>query len=333
MTYSLIVMLFYCSLALHQPTDALHIEGRTMGTTYHITYFDEHGRDYKVSVDSVLREVNHAINTYDPTAEVSLFNKSTRGILLSNSHLRSILYTSEKVYRESQGAFDPTVMPLVNAWGFGPGKSFHVTQAKIDSLKQFVGFQKIRITKDSLIKLDPRVQLDFGGIGQGYGADAITLFLQSKGVTNLLVELGGEGMAIGKNIQKNKAWTIGILDPNSTRDNQFFKAYAEVKDQSYTTAGSYFNYREIDGKKYSHTIDPVTGYPADLPLLSASVFAKDCTTADAWDTAFMVMGHTQAIKLLNQRKDLNAILMYSTLTGPIETFITAGIKNRITLER
>ncbi|HEY9047137.1 MAG TPA: FAD:protein FMN transferase, partial [Ohtaekwangia sp.] len=143
---------------------------------------------------------------------------------------------------------------------------------------------------------------------------------------------GGEGMALGKNIQKNKTWTIGILDPNSTRDNQFFKVYAEVQDQSFTTAGNYFNYREIDGKKYSHTIDPVTGYPADLPLLSVSVFANDCTTADAWDTAFMVMGHTKTIELLNKRKDLDAVLMYTTSAGTIETFVTKGIQKRITLD-
>lgn len=316
-----------------KPVDAIHVEGYTMGTTYHITYFDDQTRNFKTSVDSLLQKVNHSINTYDPASEVSRFNTSKRGIAFELSHLRIIIKKSQEVYKASNGAFDPTVMPLVNAWGFGPGKNLTMDKARIDSLKSFIGFEKIRITSDSLIKLDPRVQLDFGGIGQGYGADVIASFLQSKGIKNLLIELGGEGIAMGKNIQKDKNWTIGILDPNSTRDNQFFKAYAEVKDQAYTTAGSYFNYREINGKKYSHTIDPTSGYPSDLPLLSASVFAKDCTTADAWDTAFMVMGHTKSIKFLKQHRDLNAILMYTSHTGPIEIFSTPGIKDQVTLER
>jgi thiamine biosynthesis lipoprotein len=313
--------------------EPIQVDGYTMGTTYHITYFDSQNRNFKSSIDSLLQKVNQSINTYDVTSEVSRFNTSQRGIAFGLSHLAIILKKSEEVYKASHGAFDPTVMPLVNAWGFGPGKAFTPSKASVDSLKNFIGFDKIRMTRDSLIKLDPRVQLDFGGIGQGYGADAITAFLKSKGIKNLLVELGGEGMAFGKNLKKDKYWTIGILDPNSTRDNQFYKAYAEIKDQSFTTAGNYFNYREIDGKKYSHTIDPASGYPADMPILSASVFAKDCTTADAWDTAFMVMGHTKAISFLEKRKDLRAILMYTSHNGSIAIYISPEIKNNVTLER
>lgn len=313
--------------------EPIQVDGYTMGTTYHITYFDSQNRNFKSSIDSLLKKVNHSINTYDVSSEVSRFNTSKRGIAFGLSHLQIILKKSEEVHKASHGAFDPTVMPLVNAWGFGPGKAFALSKASVDSLKKFIGFDKIRITRDSLLKLDPRVQLDFGGIGQGYGADAIADFLRSKGIKNLLVELGGEGMAFGKNLQKNKYWTIGILDPNSTRDNQFYKAYTEIKDQSFTTAGNYFNYREIDGKKYSHTIDPASGYPADMPILSASVFAKDCTTADAWDTAFMVMGHTKAISLLEKRKDLQAILMYTGQDGTTAIYISPKIKNHVTLER
>jgi thiamine biosynthesis lipoprotein len=223
-------------------------------------------------------------------------------------------------------------MPLVNAWGFGAGKQIDLDSAQIDSIKTFVGFDKIRFGTDSILKSEPRVQLDFGGIGQGYGADVITGFLKSKGITNMLVELGGEGMAVGKNLKTNKPWEIGILDPNSTYENQFFKAYVALTDQSFTTSGNYFNYHEIDGKKYSHTIDPSTGYPAQRPILSASIFTTDCITADAWGTAIMVMGHEKAIEVLKEHPELDVLLIYSTPTGKMDTYITPGILPFVKLE-
>jgi len=310
----------------------LRIEGATMGTTYHITYFDKKHRDFKASVDSLLKVVNRSINTYDPTAEVSVFNKSTRGVAIRLPYLYPPIAKAHEVYTASQGAFDLTVMPLVNAWGFGPAKPIRPDSARIDSLRKIVGFEKIRYTRDSVVKADPRVQLDFGGIGQGYGADVVADFLKKKGVANMLVELGGEGMAVGQNLASGKPWQIGIIDPRSTIDHQFFKAYVSVKDRSFTTAGNYFNYYEIDGQKYSHTIDPGTGFPAQRALLSASVFAADCMTADAWDTAFMVMGHEKAIVLLKQHPELEALLIYSLPDGSLETYVTPGLKHTVTLE-
>ncbi|MCD9015920.1 FAD:protein FMN transferase [Parachryseolinea silvisoli] len=312
--------------------EPLRVEGRTMGTTYHITYFDKQQRNFQEPIDSLLRAVNQGINTYDPASAVSQFNKSARGIALQDPHLLAVLQQSLVTARHSGGAFDPTVMPLVNAWGFGPARSRVPDQVMVDSIRAFVGVEKIQLTTDSLLKTDPRVQLDFGGIGQGYGADVITAFLRAKGVRDLLVELGGEGMAQGKNINKRKAWQIGILDPNSTRDDQFFKVYVALKNRSFTTAGNYFNYREINGKKYSHTIDPKSGYPADLPLLAVSVFASDCTTADAWDTAFMVMGHEKTIEALKTLPGLDAILFYTAADGTVATYVTPGIRRAVTFQ-
>lgn len=316
----------------NQVPEPLRIEGKTMGTTYHITYFDTKGRNFKNSVDSLLEVVNRSINNYDPTSEVSQFNKSATGVQIRLPYLYAPVRKAEEVFSASNGAFDPTVMPLVNAWGFGPGKQMNPDSLQIDSIKAFVGFQKIRLAEDSIMKLDPRVQLDFGGIGQGYGADVITDWLRSKGITNMLIELGGEGMAVGKNLKSEKQWEIGILDPNSTVENQFFKAYVSLMDKSFTTSGNYFNYREIDGKKYSHTIDPETGYPASRAILSASVFAQDCTTADAWGTALMVMGHEKAIELLKAHPDLEVLLIYSTPDGKMETYITPSLTPFVKLE-
>jgi len=311
---------------------AIAIMGNTMGTTYHITYFDKAGRNFKPQVDSLLLVVNRAISNYDPTSEVSRFNNGPRGIAIHSAHLRQPLVASMVVYQGSDGALDLTVMPLVNAWGFGPGPELEMNALRVDSIRQFVGFDKVQIHDDSVIKSDPRVQLDFGGVGQGYGADEIGRFLRGKGVTDYLVELGGEGVTAGRNRTTNRAWRIGILDPASTLDNQFFKAYVTLPGGAFTTAGSYFNYREVDGRRYSHTIDPATGYPVDRPLLSVSVFAADCLTADAWDTAFMVMGHEKSIEVLRAHPELQALLLYTSEDGSVVAYATPGIAQAITYE-
>lgn len=333
--YSLVLVAAVFAVYLYRSNktgEPIFVEGQTMGTTYHVTYFDSKARNFKKEIDSLLVLVNKSINTYDSTAEISRFNKSTTGVAIELPYFYPPLVKAQEVVAASQGAFDPTVMPLVNVWGFGPGKQIKPTPKQIDSILTFVGFEKIHFSKDSVWKLDVKAQLDFGGIGQGYGADVITDFLKAQGIEDMLVELGGEGMAIGKNLKRGKAWEIGILDPNSTRENQFFKAYVALSDQSFTTSGNYFNYHVVDGVKYSHSIDPETGYPAKRNILSASVFAADCTTADAWGTAFMVMGHEKAIETLKQHPELQAFLIYSNDKGAMETYTTPGIVGRIKLE-
>ncbi len=330
--YSLLLLAAIITVWQWRNRDAkkmIRIEGETMATTYHITYYDRDNRDFKNSVDSLLVLVNRSINTYDPTSEISLFNKSTRGTRVGSSYFLAPLQTARAVHEASGGAFDPTVMPLVNAWGFGPDKQSLPDSARIDSLRQLVGFSKVRLEADSLIKSDSRVQLDFGGIGQGYGADVIANFLQSKGVENMFVELGGEGLALGVNTESGNAWQIGILDPLDTRK---FKAYVKLSGKAFTTSGNYYNYREVNGQRFSHTIDPKSGYTAQHALLSASVFAKDCTTADAWATSLMVLGHEKAIELLKSHPELDAFLVYSTPQGAA-TFTTEGIARQLEINQ
>ncbi len=308
--------------------DAIRIEGETMATSYHITYFDSKQRNFKSSVDSLLVLVNQSINNYNPVSEISIFNKSPHGFRFQLPYLRPPLEKAHEVFLASKGSFDPTVLPLVNLWGFGSQQVVKPDSSKIDSIRSIIGMEKIKFSRDSVWKLDARSQLDFGGIGQGYGADVITDFLKSKGIKNMLVELGGEGMACGINLKSGKSWELGILDPNSTEQNQFFKAYVSLTDRSFTTSGNYFNYREVNGKKYSHTINPQTGYPAQREILSASVFAKDCTTADAWGTAFMTMGHEKAMEILKSHPELDAFLIYTT-EGGIATFVTDNISTSL----
>jgi FAD:protein FMN transferase len=327
--FAILAVWFYRDKKVPEP---VKVEGRTMGTTYHITYFDQEQRNFKNAIDSLLLVVNKSINNYDSSSEVSRFNQSTTGVAIQHPYFYPPLKKSDEVFKASDGAFDVTVMLLVNAWGFGAGKQIALDSSKVDSIKAYVGFDKIRYTQDSVLKSNPNIQVDFGGIGQGYGADVITDFLRSKGITNMLVELGGEGMAVGKNLKSGKPWEIGILHPNSTHENQFFKAYVALSDKSFTTSGNYFNYHVIDGKKYSHTIDPKTGYPTQRALLSASIFTTDCITADAWGTAMMVMGHEKAIELLKDHPELDVLLMYTNPEGEIETFITPGIRPFVKLE-
>jgi thiamine biosynthesis lipoprotein len=314
------------------PEEPVIIEGSTMGTTYRIIYFDSLHRNFKPEVDSLLALVNKSINTYDSTSEISRFNKSEKGICFQLPHLYEILRKAKKINKASDGAFDPSVMPLVNAWGFGPGKAIHPDKEKIDSLKRLTGFDKVRVSKKRITKAHPRLQLDMGGIGQGYGVDVVFDFLQLQGIRNMLVELGGEGVALGKNLQKMRPWTIGILDPNSTPHDQFFKAYVTLHDLAFTTSGNYFNYRIEDGRKFGHTIDPVSGYPLQHSLLSASVFAAECATADGWATAFMVMGFEKALEKLKSLKGIDVLFVYSNDAGEQAVYISPRLKKNVILE-
>jgi FAD:protein FMN transferase len=288
----------------------IEIHGLTMGTSYHVIYFDSERSDYTAPIDSLLRAVNREISVFDNESIVSKFNRSVKGSTLARNFFREVLEKALRIASETSGAFDPTVMPLVNAWGFGPEKFSSPKPKTIDSIRSFVGADKIILTEDSVVKKDHRVQLDFGGIGQGFGVDLVSNFLRSKGIENFLVELGGEGYAAGRNVQKNSDWRVGIVDPLSSHENQTMTLFLRVRNQAFTTSGNYFNTREVDGKVYGHTIDPQSGYPVENEMLSATVVADDCATADAWATAFMVLGIEQSKKLLGTNKQLKAILQF-----------------------
>jgi thiamine biosynthesis lipoprotein len=306
--------------------------GRTMGTTYSVIYYDEEQRDLQASVDSLLVVFNQSLNTYLPDSEISRFNTGN-SLRFDLPFFYPVLKRSKEIYESSGGAFDPTVMPLVNAWGFGPAEAFVPDSTQVDSLLQFVGMDKIHFNEDSVWKDDPRVQLDFSAIAKGYGVDVVANFLKSKGIENLFVEIGGEVVTSGSNIGERRSWQVGILDPNSTIDEQSYIAIAEMKDLALATSGNYFNFRVEDGKKYSHTIDPHTGYPVQRTILSASVFAKNCMTADAWATALMVVGEQRAQEILKSRDDIEAFLTYSQDDGSVGTFATPGLTDIVRLNR
>lgn len=309
----------------------IRIEGQTMGTTYSVIYFDSRDRNFQFSVDSLLNVVNNAISNYLPGSDVSMFNANEKSNGIYSVHFQTALTRSIEVARESDGNFDPTVMPLVNLWGFGPQKKGIPSQQKIDSIKNFIGYKHISIHGNEIVKDHPNVQVDFGGIGQGYGVDIICDFLRSKNIRHFLVELGGEGYASGRNLERETNWRVGLINPLLPEDEQQLIGYAIVEDEAFTTSGNYFNYRVIDGKKYGHTISPSSGFPIEHELISVSLFAPDCTTADAWDTAFLVAGEDKTRDFLERHSNLASVLIYME-NGRPRIFISEKIKNKIFLD-
>ena len=305
------------------------LEGPTMGTTYHIVYAGESIADLQVGIDSVLTAVNASLSTYIPTSTISLINQSTLGAPMDEP-MRVNFLKSAEVWLKSKGAFDPTVGPLVNAWGFGFQKmADNVDSSLVDSLKQFVGWEKLRISGDSLLK-QPGVVVDFSAIAKGYGVDRVALYLESRGIGNYIVEIGGEVRAAGEKT-KGFQWIAGIEKPidDQTGTQRALQLSLPLKNRSMATSGNYRNFYELDGKKYAHTIHPKTGYPALSNLLSASVVADDCMTADAFATACMVLGFDAAKELIEREESLEAVLIYSDEQGKLQQYISPGLQKLV----
>ncbi len=309
-----------------QPNEKLVIvNGETMGTTYTIKYLDAQGRNFKKEIDSILIAFNQCLSTYIPDSEISTFNNKADSIQYKYPFFYPVLKKSQEVYQASSGAFDPTVMPLVKAWGFGPNRKDQIEQPKIDSLLQLIGFQNIEFDEKKVKKLKKYIQLDFNAIAQGYGVDVIGDFLQENRIVNFMVEIGGEVLCRGKNEQGN-IWSIGIENPlYEESGGRRVQAIVQLENQALVTSGNYRKFYVKDGKKYAHTIDPKTGYPVQHSLLSATVFAKDAITADAYATAMMVLGKEKAIELA-QKQGLEIFLIYEE-NGKLQTYTSEKIQS------
>jgi thiamine biosynthesis lipoprotein len=309
----------------------ISITGETMGTTYHISYFDEDQREFQSEVDSILKVFNHSLNTYLPDSEISQFN-TTGSFQFDLPYFKPVLESSQLIVEMTGGAFDPTVMPFVNAWGFGPQEEVNADSLLIDSLSQYVGFEKVIDFNDQRVtKKMAGSTLDFSAIAKGYGVDVVADFLRNQGLANVFVEIGGEVVVLGENMESGNPWRIAIVHPESEILKPTFMAYVTLDNQAIATSANNFNYRLIDGVKYSHTISPQTGFPIVQEILSATVFADNCMTADALATSFMVMGHESAIEVLNNNPHIGAFLIYSNGNGGISTYITDKVKDQIEL--
>lgn len=308
-----------------QHIQMVEIKGTTMGTIgYSIKYLSETGENYASEIDSLLKVWNLSLSTYIPESEISRFNKGQDCFEFESEYFLPVLKASKEVYENSSGAFDPTVGPLVNAWGFGPEKSMIPDSSRVDSLIQLVGFNKIQFDEIKVCKDAPGIQLDFSAVAKGYAVDVVADFLDKKGIHNLLVEIGGELICRGTK-NDNLPWRTAIEDPTVQVYEQKILAIVNLRDRAVATSGNYRNYYVRDGIKYVHTIDPSTGFPITHKLLSASVFADNCMIADAYATAFMVLGVEKSKVVLENNPTVDAYLIYSGENGEISTFATKGI--------
>ena len=293
-------------------------EGPIFGTIYHIKYEAPQALDSEIG--QALREVDASMSVFNKQSTLSAINAGTS--YHTDALLYDVLQRAFKVSEATNGAFDVTVMPLVNAWGFGFKKGEFPTAEQIDSLRQIVGYQKISLSADSTLKkTDSRVMVDCGAIAKGYGVDRVARTLRKHGVRNFMVEIGGEVVVKGKN-PEGKSWQIGVSKPveNATQGAGELQTVLSLEDCAVATSGNYRNFYEKDGRKYAHTIDPRTGRPVQHSLLSATVMAPDCTTADAYATAFMVMGMDEAKKVLALHKELRVYFIYQDSKGQMQVY-------------
>ncbi|MBL4651788.1 MAG: FAD:protein FMN transferase [Flavobacteriales bacterium] len=327
------------------------IEGLAQGTSYHITYNDTLNRNFQLQVDSIIKVIDLSMSTYIENSLISKCNTSLTNCEL-DEHMLCVFWKSYEVHYLTNGDFDPTVKPLIDFWGFGTSEittQDAIDSSIVDSLLQYVGMDKIKLfdkeTEEvieylsarefgdaenyELIK-DGQIQLDFNAIAQGYTVDVICEFLQNKEVENYLVEVGGEVRVKGKN-GKGNPWKVGIDKPvEESRGGRPLQAVLTLDDKSIATSGNYRKYRIKDGVKYSHTISAKTGYPVTHKILSATVVTDDCMTADAFATAFMVMGHEKAIAYLKTHpSEMEGYLIYSDENGNLLSYITPSLENKI----
>ena len=331
----LIVGTIYISRTMHSNTaketmgnawkesETQRCEGGVFGTFYHITY--EASTDMQKGIDETLQKVDYSLSPFNPNSVITAINNNTN--MAVDSMFAEVFSLSKKVSAETSGAFDITVAPLVNLWGFGFKNIDNVNQEKVDSLLAYVGIEHVTLSDGQIQKKYPETMLDCSAIAKGYGVDAVGIFLESRGVKNYMVEIGGEVRVRGTN-PRGELWKIGINKPDDDKEsiNNELEQVLQVTQLSMATSGNYRNFYEKDGKKYAHTIDPRSGYPVQHSILSSTVLTQDCATADAYATAFMVLGLDEAKKVLDKHKELMAFFIYTNEKGETQTWHTESME-------
>jgi thiamine biosynthesis lipoprotein len=337
---SIVSLLALLALSCNRPDEATTyvMVGDTQGTTYRIKYWGDSLANYQSGIDSLLLEIDTSLSTYLPGSIISQVNAQKSTVV--DAFFSAVFTRSVEINKITGGAFDPSVMPLVSAWGFGPAEVPQIDTTLIDSLRSLVGLsrfgiyfslwknaQNIKLDTSYLIKTINEIQLDFNGIAQGYSVDVLAAYLEHKTVTNYLIEVGGEIKAKGAN-PSGERWLIGIDKPEDHLRERPLQATVALMDNAIATSGSYRKFYELNGTKYSHTIDPFTGYPVTHSLLSATVMTQECMSADAYATAFMVMGLNSSRRFLEQHEELalEAYFIYADENGKHLTYTTPGLE-------
>lgn len=311
------------------PGKYYRIHGLTQGTDYLITYRSKDSASIQPEVNSLLHRFDLSLSTYIPNSVISRINNNEEGVE-PDAYFMKVWDEAFRINALTDGAFDITVWPLVNAWGFGPGRKLEMDQEVIDSLMQFIGMDRIRLENGLVVKDDPRVQLDVNAIAQGFAVEVVSDLLEEKGITNYMINIGGEIKCRGVN-PDGKIWRIGVDKPvyGNLVPGQELEAIILLENTSLASSGNYRKYYEVEGKKIVHTIDPETGYTRPSNLLSTTIITKDCMTADALATACMVKGLEGAKDLLNSLDDVDGLLIYTDEDGLFLEWSTPGIENMI----
>lgn len=329
---ALVALALLAGCSSPKKSEYLKIAGYAQGTTYHITYENSNKEDYTSDIDQILKDFDKSLSIYDSTSIISRINANDPTVE-ADDWFMEVFNRSAEVNAVSDGAFDITVGPVVKAWGFGNSPVAKHDSAYIDSLLQYVGMDKVKLEGRKVVKVHPGVQIDVNAIAQGYSVDVVCKFFESKGIKNYLVEIGGEVRGKGTNA-KDLHWRIGIDRPKDGNiiPGEDLQAIVEINNSALATSGNYRKYFVEQGVKYAHTIDPKTGYPARNTLLSATVICDDCMAADAYATAFMVMGVEKSKELLKKLKDVEVYFVYSNDKGEYEIFFSEGMKKMIVEE-
>ena len=324
--------------------EPISIQGEAQGSTYSILYFPDGDTIQKSEIDSILKDIDFSLSAWEPASLLNELNNSdSTEIVFDDYHgyFTDMVKYSREVYKATDGVFDPTIAPLVDAWGFGFKGREEMNQMKVDSLLELVGFtyDNIRLTrfddrnaldpKRILVKSNDRIKFDFNSIAQGYSVDVLGEYLDVRNANNYLIELGGEMLAKGQK-PDGGMWNVGIDKPVDSSERRQLNATLQLQNEAIATSGNYRKFYIKDGVKYAHTLDPKTGYPVRHNLLSATVVANKCWKADAFATAFMVMGIERTKKFLmdNQQLNLGVYLIFDN-NGQYETFISENLKERL----
>ena len=300
-----------------------HNTGQIFGTTYHITY--QSNKDLHREILQRLQLVDQTFSTFNDESIISKINRNEPVKL--NQMFIEVFDLAKTVSKDTHGAFDITVAPLVNVWGFGFKSGTPPTKAVIDSLRHLTGYEKVKLIGSKVRKQDPRIMLDCSAIAKGYGSDVVAQYLRSRDVENFMIEIGGEIVVQG-NSDKRLPWKIGVTKPtdDSTQVNNELQTVLNVSNTAMATSGNYRRFYYKNGKKYAHTIDPKTGYPVQHNILSATVLANTCAKADAYATSFMVLGLEKTQQVLQHHPDLMVYLIYADGQGKNKVWYSPSLK-------
>lgn len=317
------IMFILILVSCKQESKNTVLSGNIFGTTYGVQYYSEDNVNYQHQIDSLFQVINNSMSTYQADSDISKINHNKA--VLVDSHFKTVFNASKNIYEVTNGVFDPTIGVLVNAWDFGPeGTIIALDSLKIDSLMVSVGLDKVNLNNNEIVKDNPNTFIDFNAIAKGYGVDVIAEFLESQNIKDYIVDIGGEIRCKGQNFEKQKPWRVGVELPHFDGEQSILKAIS-LHDEAMATSGTYRKFKTDSlGNRYSHIIDTKTGYPSKTNLLSISVIADDCMTADAYATAFKAMGIEKVKTFLATHPELKVFLIFENDKRELETLSLNG---------